>query len=321
MVTIHKTKTVFAMIMAIASASLFLCSNPIKPDPQTQSFFSPEPNPSPIPSPSPEPDSSPAPSPSPAPNANTFQNYYVDSLLIKKDTTIRSFHEQYFYVNVPTTVKFSIADYRFSNTNYATTGSFGVRYTMGPDYYANIFFTSAWNPISNEHDTITMSFTKGYFYCYQYFNDGEIDVTLSFHVIDTIASDVEPNNSFSQATKIATDCAYKGYLNVQQVLADSTRMPFFADFADCYYFDSDSGKSYPFVMRGRNWVDQCPSFDIIVADRHCVQTDMLTSSSPNDELVIKATSSRTYLLLSASLSGVEYSLTVMPGLSLTKLTR
>jgi hypothetical protein len=327
MVTIRKPnkKTVFAMIMVIASTSLFLCSNPTQPDTQIPSKVSPAPNPSP------EPNPSPTPSPSPTSIANTFNNYYVDSLLIGKDTTIRSFHEQYFYVSSPTTVRFSIADYRFFNTNYGNLGSFDVGYKRrSPDYdacynrqcfelYNGIFSTDMWNPIYKEHDTITLSFTKGYFYCCQNFSDGAIDISISFHIIDTIASDIEPNNSFSQATKIAIDQCNKAYLNVQQVLIDSTEMPFFADFQDCYYFESDSGKSYPFSIKGRNYVDPRPSFDILVADHHCVQTDMLTSSSPNDELVIKATSSRTYLLLSSNLTGVEYSFTVMSGLS--KLTR
>jgi hypothetical protein len=317
MFTMRKTnkKIVFAMSVVFASTSLFLCSNPTQSDPQIPPKVSPEPNPS---DPSPEPNPSPTPSPLPTPNANTLNNYYVDSLLIKKDTTVRSFHEQYFYVNTPTTVRFSIADYRFFNTNYGNVGSFDLYYERKAAYfvdYTSIFYNYMWNPINNEHDTMTIAFTKGYYCCCQYFNDGAIDITLSFHVIDTIASDIEPNNSFSQATKIATDRCYRGYLNVQQVLTDSTEMPFFADIADCYYFESDSGKSYPFSIKGRNYADQRPSFDILVADRHCVQTGILTSVSPNDELVIKATSSRTYILFSAAnLSGVVYSFTVSPGL-------
>jgi hypothetical protein len=291
---------VFATVLALAGASIISCKNP---------FGAKEEDPE-------------------AARAAQYKRK-VDSLLIKKDTIIRPFTDQFFYVDVPTAVSFSIDDYLLFNSDYFANVSFALNFTRmlqpNPVEPGEVpcFYYYNWNPVSSGKEAVVRSFTKGYYRCYGGFYAGTIDMKISFKVIDAARPDSESNNSFIEATKAALDRTYTGYLNIFQTLDEKNKFAFLGirDSVDCYKFDSDSGMYFPLVVTGKDWTGKRPVIDIIVADRHGMVTDALKSSGPGDELVIKATSSTTYLKISADLEGAEYSFKILSAPPTAKMKR
>jgi hypothetical protein len=284
----HFRKALLSIVLVLIPISAILCSNPTQPN---KEMVQNDPN-------------------TPLSGEDIIRNIRA----IDHDTVIRSFDSAYIHIKSPTTLNIIANNYVFTSAMRASGMIYFFHYVQvlpGNLAYHNLYSFAPWIYNTQIIDTLRISLQEGYYRCKGNFWLETLDVKITFHSIDTIAPDGEPNDLLNEAKNASVNKTYSGYLNFFQPMDNPSGAPIFADLKDCFTFASDSGKGYQLEIRSRNCSSQPQLLSITILDSYGKQTQQFNTSSQNDELVIKASTSRTYLQFESNGQGTEYFFTIL----------
>lgn len=227
-----------------------------------------------------------------------------DSLIIQinNDTTIANFDGSIIQVHdVPSTLSFTIDDYLLFNPNDSYFRNLLIRSLYltshnkyDPDVWAKKFYEV------NYDDTFYVYVDTGHYYCTIDKNDATVDLNIKIEEFDTIPSEFEPNDNFSNALHLPLNAIQKAYIGLfTNLLNDESiysRNRYGWDRRDCYYFNSDSGSTYYLSIKSNRDESVIDIDSLFVADRQGNVSNCLSDLKIDDGITITATSTKTYVL-------------------------